>query len=71
MRHVLRTELRRDAISIYAKDLAKDTETQNLFVNISGNQIHKTGKLPGKSKLYIEARVNCYYQYIRPCRSHI
>ena len=48
----LRTELRRDA-----KDSARDMETQNLSVDISDNQIHKTGKLPIKSKLYIEVRV--------------
>ena len=53
----LRTELRRDAISKYAKDSARDMEIQNLSVDISDNQIHKTGKLPIKSKLYIEVRV--------------
>ena len=53
----LRTELKRDAISMYAKDSARDVETQNLSVDISDNQIHKTGKLPIKSKLYIEVRV--------------
>ena len=52
----LRTELRRDAISKYAKDSARDMEIQNLSVDID-NQIHKTGKLPIKSKLYIEVRV--------------
>lgn len=44
----LRTELRRDVISIYAKDLGRNTETQTLSVHISDNQIHKTGNLPGK-----------------------
>lgn len=52
----LRTVLRRDAISKYAKDSARDMEIQNLSVDID-NQIHKTGKLPIKSKLYIEVRV--------------
>lgn len=53
----LRTELGRGAISIYAKHPLRDIETQILSVDISDNQIHKTGKLPIKSKLYIEVRV--------------
>ena len=53
----LGTELRRDAIFIYAKDSARDIETQTLSVNISGNQSHKTGNLPGKLKVCITARV--------------
>ena len=28
-----------------------------IYLDISDNQIHKTGKLPIKSKLYIEVRV--------------
>ena len=39
----LRTELERDDISMYAKDSARDIETQSLSVYISDNQIYKTG----------------------------
>ena len=50
-------KLRRDVISIHAKDSARDIETQTLPVNISDNQSHKTGNLPGKLKVCITARV--------------
>ena len=49
----LRTELGRGAISIYAKHPLRDIETQILSVDISDNQIYKTGNLPGKLKVYI------------------
>ena len=39
----LRTELERDDISMYAKDSARDIETQSLSAYISDNQIYKTG----------------------------
>ena len=53
----LRTKLRRDTISIYVKDSARDIETQTLTLDTSDNQIHKSGNLPGKLKVCIGARV--------------
>ena len=42
---------------MYEKDSARDIETQTLSVDVSDNQIHKTGNLPGKFKVCIGARV--------------
>ena len=53
----LRLELERNVIFIYAKDSARYIETQNLSVDNSDNQIHKTGNILGKLKVCIGARV--------------
>ena len=52
----LKTSLR-GVISVYAQDSTRDTETQTLSVDISNNQIHKTGNLLGKLKIFIGAKV--------------
>ena len=42
---------------MYAKYSARDIETQTLSVDISDDQIHKSGNLPGKLKVCIGARI--------------
>ena len=51
------TALKTDTIVINAKDSARDIETQTLLVNISDNDLHKTGNLLGKLKICVGARV--------------
>ena len=49
----LRSDLGRDVICVYAKDSARDAETQTLFVDVSDNQIHKTSYFLPKLKVFI------------------
>ena len=48
----LRLDLGRDVACVYAKDSARDTETQALFVDVSDDQIHKTSYFLPKLKVY-------------------
>ena len=56
---ILRTELGRDVIGIYAKGSARDVETQILSVVVLNIQIHKTGYLSNKGVYWSKSHVSC------------